>query len=112
MGWMVAQAAPAADGAAGGGMGMLIPMILVFGIFYFMMIRPQQRKEKERLKMIAELRAGQRVLFAGGLVGTITEAKEQTFMIEIAPKVVIEVARGAVSRVIPEGESVGADPAK
>ena len=85
---------------------MLIPMALVFGIFYFMMIRPQQRKEKERLRMIAELRAGQKVVFAGGLSGTITEAKESTFMVEIAPKVVIEVARGAVSQVVQDGEAI------
>ena len=50
--------AQAAKGGAGGLGGMLLPMVLVFGIFYFMMIRPQQRKEKERLRMIAELRAG------------------------------------------------------
>ena len=85
---------------------MLIPMALVFGIFYFMMIRPQQRKEKERLRMIAELRAGQKVVFAGGLTGTISEAKDSTFMVEIAPKVVIEVARGAVSQVVSEGEDI------
>ena len=85
---------------------MLIPMALVFGIFYFMMIRPQQRKEKERLRMIAELRAGQKVVFAGGLSGTIAEAKESTFMVEIAPKVVIEVARGAVSQVVKDGEDI------
>ena len=99
----MAQAAQ--QGAAGMG-GMLIPMVLVFGIFYFMMIRPQQRKEKERLRMIAELRAGQRVIFAGGLIGTITEVRETTFMIEVSPKVTIEVARGAVSRVLKEGEAV------
>jgi preprotein translocase subunit YajC len=90
-----------------GGIGtMLIPMALVFGIFYFMMIRPQQRKEKERLRMIAELRAGQKVIFAGGLTGTIAEAKESTFMVEIAPKVVIEVARGAVSQVVQAGDEI------
>jgi preprotein translocase subunit YajC len=105
----VAQAAP--QGAAGG-MGMLIPMVLVFGLFYFMMIRPQQRKEKERLRMIAELRAGQKVLFAGGLIGTITEARETSFVIEIAPKVAVEVARGAVTRVLKEGEAVPQDEAK
>lgn len=92
-------------GAAGIG-GMLFPMILVFALFYVMLIRPQQRKEKERLSMIAELRAGQRVIFAGGLIGTITEARETTFMIEVSPKVTIEVARGAVSRVLKEGEAV------
>jgi len=106
---IMAQAAP--QGAAGLG-GMLIPMVLVFGIFYFMMIRPQQRKEKERLRMIAELRAGQKVLFAGGLIGTISEAREASFMVEIAPKVTIEVARGAVSRVLKEGDAVTLDEAK
>jgi len=99
----LAQAAQQ-GGTAGIG-GMLFPMILVFALFYVMMIRPQQRREKERLRMIAELRAGQRVIFAGGLIGTITEAREATFMIEVAPKVTIEVARGAVSRVLKEGEA-------
>ena len=78
------------------GMGMLVPMLLIFAIFYFMMIRPQQRKEKERRKMIEELRAGARVVFAGGLIGTIREAKDKTFMIEIAPGVSVEVARSSV----------------
>jgi len=109
-GMMMAQAA-APQGMAGMG-GMLIPMVLVFGIFYFMMIRPQQRKEKERLRMIAELRAGQKVLFAGGLLGTIAEAREATFLVEIAPKVTVEVARGAVSKVLKEGEAVTVEETK
>lgn len=101
-------AAPAAPAPAPGGIpgGMLIPMVLIFGIFYLMMIRPQQRKEKERLKMISELRAGQRVLFAGGMIGTIYESKEQSFLIEIAPGTRIEVLRGAVTQVIPEDGSL------
>ena len=100
----------AATGNAGGGLGgMLIPMVLVFGIFYFMMIRPQQRKEKERLRMIAELRAGQRVMFASGFIGVIIEARDSTFLVEIAPKVPVEIARGAVSRVLKEGEAVVMD---
>lgn len=106
---MMAQAAPQGAGGIG---GMLIPMVLVFGLFYFMMIRPQQRKEKERLRMIAELRAGQKVLFAGGLIGTIVEARQATFLVEIAPKVSVEVARGAVSRVLKEGESATMDEAR
>ena len=101
---ILAQAAPA-GGAGGGLIGMMVPMLLIFGLFYFMMIRPQQRKEKERLKMIAELRAGQRVLFAGGLIGTLSEAKTYTFIIEIANGVRVEVARGAVSRVLKDGET-------
>ena len=91
-----AQEAAQPVAQSGGGMGMLVPMLLIFAIFYFMMIKPQQRKEKERRKMIEELRAGARVVFAGGLIGTIREAKEKTFMIEIASGVSVEVARSSV----------------
>lgn len=83
-----------------GGMSMFVPMLLIFAIFYFLMIRPQQRKEKERRKMIEELRAGARVVFAGGFIGTIVEAKEKTFKIEIAGDVVVEVARAAVQNIV------------
>lgn len=62
----------------------LIMMALMFGLFYFMLIRPQQRKEKERRKMIEQLRAGAKVIFAGGILGTIVEAKEKTFVVELA----------------------------
>ena len=95
-------AAPAAAQSAGGGMSMMIPMLLILAIFYFMMIRPQQRKEKERRKMIEELRAGAKVVFAGGLMGTIQEATEKTFKVEIAPGTTIEIARSCVSGVVTE----------
>ncbi|MCL1888453.1 MAG: preprotein translocase subunit YajC [Kiritimatiellaeota bacterium] len=91
--------------APGGGMNMFVMIILMVGIFYFMLLRPQQRKEKERQKTISELRAGQRVVFAGGITGTVVEAREHTFMIEVAPGVKIEVARGAVSRTLADGEN-------
>jgi len=81
-------------------MGMLVPMLLILGIFYFMMIRPQQRKEKERRKMIEELRAGAKILFAGGLMGTIQEATEKTFKVEIAPGTTIEISRACVQGVV------------
>ena len=96
------QGAEAQQPQQGGLGGMLIPMILLFGVFYFMMMRPQQRKEKERQKMSSELRAGKRVVFAGGLIGTIAEAKEQTFVIELCPGTQVEVARAAVSSVVEE----------
>lgn len=105
----VQPAAPAAGAPAQqpGGMGMLVPMLLILAIFYFMMIRPQQRKEKERRKMIESLRAGAKVVFAGGLMGTIAEATEKTFKIEIAPGTVIEVARSSVSGVVESGTPAG-----
>jgi preprotein translocase subunit YajC len=99
-----------AGASSGGGMmGMMIPMLLIFGIFYFMMIRPQQRKEKERQRMISELRAGQRVMFGAGLIGKVVECRDDIFVITIANGVNIEVARGSVSRVLQDGESAKLD---
>ena len=99
---ILAQAEAAAP--QGNPYGMLITMALIFAIFYFMMVRPQQRKEKERRKTIETLRAGQRVIFAGGLIGTIAEVKQYTFIIEtVSGK--IEIARGAVSRLHKDDET-------
>ena len=91
---------------------MFWPMLIIFAIFYFMMIRPQQRKEKERKKQIEELRAGARILFAGGLIGTIRESRETTFRVEIAPGVEVEIAPGAVIRPLKDGEAVALDDAR
>ena len=111
---MICDAAPAAPAAqpSGGGFGMMVPMLLILAIFYFMMIRPQQRKEKERRKMIEELRAGAKVVFAGGFMGTIVEATEKTFRIEISQGNVVEVLRGCVTDVVPAAASQGSAPSK
>lgn len=102
---LLCDAAPAATPTANaqpasGGMGMLVPMLLILAIFYFMMIRPQQRKEKERRKMIDELRVGAKIVFAGGLMGTVVEATEKTFKVEIASGTEIEIARSCVQSVV------------
>lgn len=104
-----AQQATSQQGGGLSGVMSYLPIILIFAIFYFVLIRPQQRKEKERKQQINELRAGAKVLFAGGLIGTITEVKEATFMVEIAQNTVIEIARGAVIRTIKEGETPSVD---
>ena len=98
----IAQAAPAPSG--GGLKDMLVPMLIVFAIFYFMLLRPQQRKEKERKQMINDLKTGARVLFSGGIMGTVTNVKDHSFIIKIAENVKVEVARGAVSRILEKGE--------
>lgn len=104
--WMIlADAAP----AGGGMMQMMMPMIIIIGIMYLMMIRPQQRKEKERRQMIADLKSGERVIFGGGIVGTVTNVKEATFVIKIADNVKVEVLRGAVSKVIEKGDKIAED---
>ena len=97
---------------APGGFVSFLPFILIIAIFYFMMIRPQQRKEKERKKQIEELRAGARILFAGGIIGRIVEARETTFKVEVADGVAIEIARGAVIRPLKDGEAVSVDDAR
>ena len=97
-----ASTTPAAAPQPQSGMGMMSPMLLILAIFYFMMIRPQQRKEKERRAQIEALRAGVRVLFCGGMIGTISEVRDATFLVEVSKGVVIEVAKGAVERPLPD----------
>ncbi len=84
----------------------MIMMLFMIGILYFMMIRPQQRREKERRKMIDELRAGAKVIFAGGIVGTIVEATEKAFIVETVSGR-MEVLRSAV-----QGVASADEPAK
>jgi preprotein translocase subunit YajC len=74
-------------------------MILVFGVFYLLLIRPQQRKQKELQSTIAQLKAGDRVITTGGVVGKITEVRETSFLIRSAEKTILEIARTAVAGV-------------
>lgn len=84
----------------------MVIMLLMFAILYFVMIRPQQRKEKERRAQIEALRAGVRVLFCGGMIGTIEEVKKEgTFLVRVADGVVVEIARGAVERPLPDAKA-------
>ena len=80
--------------------GFMMPLLLI-AIFYFMFIRPQQRKEKERRKMIDELRAGAKIIFAGGIIGTIVEATEKSFIVETTDGR-MEVLRACVQGVFEE----------
>ena len=83
----------------GGGLGFLLPMILVFGVFYLLLIRPQQKKQRELQSTIAQLKAGDRVITTGGVVGKITEVRETSFLIRSAEKTILEIARTAVAGV-------------
>jgi len=82
-----------------GGFGFLLPMILVFGVFYLLLIRPQQRKQKELQATIAQLKAGDKVVTTGGIVGKITEVRDTSFLIRSAEKTILEIARTAVAGV-------------
>ena len=79
-------------------------MIIFMALLYFMLFRPQQKKEKARRALIEATKSGDRVIFGGGLIGTVANVKEYTFVIKIADNVKVEVLRGAVTRTLERGE--------
>ena len=98
----IAQAAPA--GASGSPFQFPIMMVILFAIMYFMMIRPQRRREKARKEMIASVKSGARVLLTSGIIGQITNVKEQTLVVRIADNTKIEVVRAAISQILETDE--------
>ena len=96
----LAQAAP---GAQGGGISMIIMMVVLFGLMYFMMIRPQMKRQKEHRALLTALAKGDEVVTNGGLAGRVDELGETFITIEIAPNVKVKLQKGAVSQVLPKG---------
>ena len=92
-------------GGAGGGFGALVPLVLMFVIFYFLLIRPQQKKAKAHRELLSQLKKGDRVITSGGLYGTITGVKDGVLTIEIAPKIRVKVSQGHVSGLAGGGPS-------
>ncbi len=95
-----------AQGAAAGGENSIIgflPIILMFVLLYFLMIRPQMKRAKEQKAMIEALQKGDEVVAAGGLVGRITRLTDQYATIEIAPNTEVTVQRAAVQTPLPKG---------
>lgn len=86
-----------AGGEGAGGFAGFIPLILMFVIFYFLLIRPQQKRTKEHRAMVSNLKKGDRIITSGGLHGRITGLDETTLTVEIADKVRVKIARGNVS---------------
>jgi len=89
-------------GAAGGGqspLASLIPLVLMFGIFYFLLIRPQQKKAKEHRAMMEALKKGDQVVTAGGIHGKITAVEESVVSLEIASGVNIKVNKGHIATI-------------
>ena len=91
--------------AAGGNESLvgLLPLVLIFVVFYFLLIRPQQKRQKEHREMVGNLNKGDEVTTAGGLLGKITEVKDNFVKIEIAENVVVTVQKHTVSNVMPKG---------
>jgi preprotein translocase subunit YajC len=104
---------PGGAGGAGAQGGQQSPymmigwVVIMLALFYFLLIRPQQRKEKERRNLISSVKTGDRVIFGGGLIGIVTNIKEHVFTVKIADNTKIDILRGAVARVIQKDEELG-----
>ncbi len=94
-----------AVGQQAGGFSSFIPLILMFVIFYFLLIRPQQKKSKEHREMISNIKKGDRVVTSGGIYGDVTHVGETTMTLKIADKVRIKLARSNVATLVASASS-------
>lgn len=95
--------AHAQDGVAQGGLMSFLPLIVIFIIFYFLLIRPQMKRAKEHKKLVQELSNGSEVVTNGGLLGRITKVDESFVTVEFADNVQIKVQKHAIASVMPKG---------
>ena len=101
MSFVIAQAAPGA--APGNPILSFLPLIALFVIFYFLMIRPQMKRQKEHRNLVSALAKGDEVITNGGMAGRVEEVGESFLTVEIAPNVKVKLQKGAVSQVLPKG---------
>jgi len=99
--------AQAAGGMPGGDLMTFLPMIAIFVVFYFLLIRPQQKKAKEAKAMLDALQKGDEVVTAGGLLGRITKLTDQYATVEVAENTEIVVQRPAIAQLLPKGTIKG-----
>ena len=102
----MAGAKTAEGGDGGGAMGhQLIFMAFIVAIFYFLMIRPQQRREKERKAMLSAVKSGEQVLLSSGIIGEVRTVKDRTMLVRIAKDTEVEVIKSSVTQIIEKGET-------
>ena len=92
-----------------GGLAQLLPIFLIIAVFYVLLIRPQQKRQRQLQETIESLKAGDRVITNGGIIGVITmvREKEKTFLIRSADKTILEIARTAIADIDHEGKQAG-----
>ena len=102
---LISSAYAQASGAASQSDTLLtfLPMVAIFVVFYFLLIRPQQKKQKEARAMLDALENGNEVVTAGGVLGRIVKLDEQYVTVEVAPNTQMVVQRGAISQLLPKG---------
>ena len=102
-----AQAAGA--GGAASALTSFVPLILIFVIMYFLMIRPQQKRVKQHKEMVSALKKGDQVVTQGGIIGKVASVRDEELEVEIATGVRVRVVRGTVSQVLNKTEPVAAN---
>jgi preprotein translocase subunit YajC len=104
MDWFISTAAAqTAGGAQANPIISMLPLLLIFVVFYFMLIRPQSKRAKEHRTMLAALEVGTEIATAGGIIGKVTELGENFVTVEIASNVLVKVQRNTISQVLPKG---------
>ena len=94
------QGGEGAPGGAAGGIMTFLPFIAIIAIFYFLIIRPQSKKQKETQKMLSALKKGDKVVTIGGMHGTIQTVREQSVIVKVDDSVKIEFNRSAISQIV------------
>jgi preprotein translocase subunit YajC len=93
----------AQDAATTGGLMSFLPLIVIFAVFYFMLIRPQMKRSKEHRNLVAQLAKGDEVITNGGLLGRITDVTDSFVTVELADGIQVKLQRQAVANVMPKG---------
>jgi len=96
------QTAAPAPGPAGGGIGFFVPLIFIFVIMYFVMIRPQKKRQQDQQRLISSVKTGDRVVTNAGIHGLIANVKETTVIVKVADNVKIEMEKSAIASVMKE----------
>jgi preprotein translocase subunit YajC len=99
----MAEGAAAAGQSADGGLLGLLPLLLIFVLFYFMLIRPQSKRAKEHKNMVAALSKGDEVVTNGGLLGRVSEVGDSFLTVRVADGVEVKVQKQSVSALVPKG---------
>ncbi len=94
---MTAPALILQQGGVGGLLAGLMPFLLIFGVFYFLIIVPQRRRQRELQETISKLKAGDRIVTTGGIIATVTAVRDTSLLVRSADKSILEIARSAVA---------------
>jgi preprotein translocase subunit YajC len=108
MDFFITPAWAQAAGSTAGTLGTILPLVLIFVVFYFLLIRPQTKRAKEHREMVGKLAAGDEVVTNGGILGRISEVGEHFITLEVASQVAIRVQKVQIAQLVPKGTFKGA----